>query len=58
MSIQFPFDSLNLSFLLSNINLSDISLVGIHGDIGKEEKFVKKKITGNDTNVPLIMKKK
>ena len=42
MSIQFPFDSLNLSFLLSNINLSDISLVGIHKDICKEEKFVKK----------------
>jgi len=58
VSIQFPFDSLNLSFLLSNVNLSDISLVGIHGDICKEEKFVKKKITGNDTNVLLIMKKK
>ena len=41
VSIQFPFDSLNLSFLLSNINLSDISLVGIHKDICKEEKFVK-----------------
>lgn len=58
MSIQFPSDSLNLSFLLSNINLSDISLVGIHGDICKEEKLVKKKISGNGTSVSLIMKKK
>lgn len=43
MSIQFPSDSLNLSFLLSNINLSDISLVGIHRDICKEENWLKKR---------------
>ena len=46
MNIQFPSDSLNLSFLSNSVNLSDISLVGIDGYICREEKLVKKKITG------------
>lgn len=43
VSIQFPLDSLNLSYLINRINSSGISLVGINGYICREEKIGKKK---------------
>lgn len=43
VNIQFPLDSLNLSYLLNRANSSGISLVGINGYIYREEKLVKKK---------------
>ena len=42
MSLRFPFDSLNLSYLINGINSGGISLVGINGYICREKKFGKK----------------
>lgn len=41
MSVQFPSDSLKLLYLLNRVNSSGISLAGINGYIGKEEKLLK-----------------